>query len=340
MIYGERIKQARELRGLNQTDLASLIGCKQSAIAHFETNRTLPSSDTLKNIARVTGFMDSFFETPPIEGITNGSLAYRSKRSLTKKEEAQAYQYAAIMYEQAKKLIQKCNIPVTRMPKISEKPSLSARVSRAALGISPDKPIHNLTHHFEQNGGMAFIAPFIFSKIDAFSTWAVFDIDRPMIVVSSGIPGDRMRYSIAHEIGHLIMHNPPKTKKGVIELEKEANAFASEFLMPKDVIKKDLIPPITLTSLMKLKQKWGVSLQALIYRAYELGLITERHYHYLFEQLSIKGWRKREPIELDVPIEYPKAFNTMLEVVYSSSSDYALDMKLDPIKAREFTAFY
>jgi Zn-dependent peptidase ImmA (M78 family)/DNA-binding XRE family transcriptional regulator len=339
MIYGERIKQARELNGLTQIELAHLIGCKQPAIAHFETNRSLPSVETLKEIGKVTGFMPSFFESTPITEFSSGSLAYRSRHSLTKKEEAQAYQYAVTMYEQAKKLSQKFNLPASRMPRITEKPELSARVTRAALGLPPDKPISNLTNNFEQNGGFAFIAPFILPKIDAFSRWAEFDIERPMIVVASGLTGDRMRYSLAHEMGHLVMHNPPKGNK-ITDLEKDANRFASELLMPKDVFKNELVNPITLTSIMKLKQKWGVSLQAIIHRAYELDSISERHYHYLFEQLSIKGWRKREPIELDVPTEYPQAFNKMMELTYPSANDYALDWKIEPIKAREFIAFY
>jgi len=333
MIYGERIKQARELNGLNQKEFASLIGCNQSAIAHFETNRSLPSAETLKEIARVTGFMVSFFENPPIDAFAIQSLSYRSKRSLTKKAESQAYQYALTMYEQAKQLISKCNYPVTRIPQISEKPELSARVTKAALGLSPDRPVQNLMHYFEQNGGIGFIAPFTFQKIDAFSTWAEFDIQRPMVIVTSGIPGDRMRYSVAHELGHLVMHQPPKGLK-VAEIEKEANSFASELLMPRDIIKREMVPPITLTSLARLKQKWGVSIAALVYRAHELGLISERQYHYLFKQLSMKGWLKKEPKELDIPVEKPDGFNKMLEAIYSDINDYALDMKVDPIKSR------
>jgi Zn-dependent peptidase ImmA (M78 family)/DNA-binding XRE family transcriptional regulator len=333
MIYGERIRQAREINGLNQKEFALLIGCKQPAIAHFETNRSSPSGDTLKEIARVTGFMVSFFETPPLEAFTSGSLAYRSKRSMTKKEESQAYQYALTMYEQAKQLLPRCNFPIPRIPRVTEKPNLSAKVTRAALGLSPDKPIQNLMHHFEQNGGLAFIAPFIFPKIDAFSLWAEFDIERPLIILTSGVTGDRERFSVAHELGHLVMHHPPKNKR-ITDLEDDANLFASEFLMPKETIKQDLIPPITLSSILKLKPKWGVSLAALIYRAFDLALITERQYHYLFEQLSIKGWRKIEPKEVEVPTESPKAFNKMLELTYSDINDYALDMKIDPLKLR------
>lgn len=337
MIYGERIKQARELNGLTQTELASLVGCKQPAIAHFETNRFMPSIDTLKAIGKATGFLTSFFENQPISDFSLPSLSYRSRRSLTKKEEAQAYQYALTIFEQVKKMSQKLNLPALRLPKVAERPQLSAKVSRAAMGLSPDKPITNLINSFEQNGGFAFVTPFILSKIEAFSRWAEYDIERPMIIVVPGISGDRLRYAVAHEIGHLVMHNSPKGK--IADWEKEANKFASEFLMPKESLKRELIPPITLTSIAKLKPRWGVSMQALIYRAYDLGLITERHYHYLFEQLSMKGWRKREPKELDVPIEYPQAFNKMLDLTYSNENDYALDMQLEPIKAREFVAY-
>lgn len=339
MIYGERIKQARELNGLTQKELAALIGCKQSAIAHFETNRSQPSAETLNDIGKVTGFLSSFFQRELQVDFSFGTLAYRSRRSVTKREEAQAYQYAFTMYEQAKALAPKFNLPPSRIPRITERPELSARVTRAALGIAPNRPISNLTHLFEQNGGFAFLAPFISQKLDAFSRWAEFDIERPMIIIAGGLTSDRIRYSIAHELGHLVMHSPAKGYK-VTKLEKEANNFAAEFLMPKDIIKHDLTSPITLTSISRLKQKWGVSLQALIYRAYDLNLITDRQYHYLFSQLSAKGWRKREPKELDIPMEYPQAFNKIIELTYPTTDDYALEWNIEPIKARELMAFY
>jgi Zn-dependent peptidase ImmA (M78 family)/DNA-binding XRE family transcriptional regulator len=335
MIYGDRIKQARELNGLTQTELASQIGCKQSAIAHFENNITAPSTATLKEIARATGFLTSFFEEPALDDFSLGSLAYRSRRSATKQEQAQAYQYGSIMYEQTKQMSQKLDLPLLRLPRISERPELSAKVTRAALGLSPDTPIANLTNSFEQNGGFIFVTPFILSKIDAFSRWAKLDVERPLIIVTSGIPGDRLRYSLAHEIGHLVMHNAPRGN--ILAMEKEANIFASEFLMPAEVIRGEIPAPVTITSLMGLKQRWGVSIQSLIRRAYDLSLITERHYHYLFEQMSLKGWRKNEPI--DIPIESPQAFSKMLKLSYPNDNDYALDMRLEPAKAREFVLY-
>jgi len=328
IIYGERIKQARELNNLTQSELAEHIKCNQSAIAHFETNRTLPSDEILTAIAQATGVLPSFFESEPTHGFSLGSLSYRRRRSLSKKEEAKAYQYAFVMYEQARFLAQKLHLAPLHLPHISEKPSLSARVTRASLGLVPDKPISRLVNTFEYNGGLVFVTPFSMSKIDAFSGWATLDIDRPIIIASCNIPGDRMRFSIAHEIGHLVMHGAPKGT--MLAMEKEANAFAAEFLMPEDAIRADLLIPITLTSIAQLKPKWGVSMQALIYRAHDLKIITDRQYRYLFEQLSAKGWRTREPSNLDIPIEAPQAFSKMIQSAYQSIETYADDVGLKP----------
>ena len=337
MVYGERIKQARELNGLTQSELGKRVGCNQSAIAHFENNRTLPSNDILKAIADITGVLPNFFEREPTHDFSLGSLSYRSRRSLTKKEEAKAYQYALTMYEQARHLSNKLDLPLLRFPRITEKPALSARVARASLGLAPDKPISRLLNTFEHNGGLVFVTPFPLFKIDAFSRWASLDTERPIIIVSCNIPGDRMRFSVAHEIGHLVMHAAPNGT--MITMEKEANSFAAEFLMPEDAIKHELIAPVTLTSIAQLKPKWGVSMQALIYRAHDLKIITDRQYRYLFEQLSARGWRTKEPSNLDIPIETPQAFGKMVQSVYQSTEAYAEDMGLKPSVARDLILY-
>jgi Zn-dependent peptidase ImmA (M78 family)/DNA-binding XRE family transcriptional regulator len=337
IIYGERVKQARELSGLTQIELAGKIGCHQSAIAHFENNRTLPSNELLDQIADATGFLPSFFEREPITGFSLGSLSFRSRKTLTKKEEAKAFQYAATVFEQVQLLSGKLNLPLLRLPRITEKPTLAAKVTRASLGLEPDKPIGRLINIFEYNGGIVFVTPFSLAKLDAFSRWAKLDIDRPIIISSSGVPGDRMRFSIAHEIGHLVMHSAPKGT--VLDIEKEADSFAAEFLMPEDAIRRELIAPVTLTSVAGLKPLWGVSMQALIYRAHDLKIITDRQYHYLFEQLSMRGWRTREPSNLDIPIEAPQTFGKMVRSVYQNYDSYADEMGLKLSTARDFILY-
>src|ERR1700693_1826607 len=87
--------------------------------------------------------------------------------------------------------------------------------------------------------------------------------------------------------------------------EKRAYTFAAELLMPEAAMRREITGPITLSSLAVLKPRWRVSIQALIRRAYDLHLIGDRQYRYLFEQLSAKGWRSKEPSNLDIPIEKP-----------------------------------
>ncbi len=122
------------------------------------------------------------------------------------------------------------------------------------------------------------------------------------------------------------------------EIEAEAGAFAEALLMPAEEIRSDFDTPVTLTKLAALKPKWGVSIQALVRRAFSIDVITKRQYHYLFQQLSVRGWRLNEPENLAVPIERPRAVRKMIEVAYGDNPDYrriAQDLRLFPHQARQ-----
>lgn len=343
MIYGERIRQARELCGLTQGELAKLVGVNQSAIAHIESGRNIPSQEILDSIAAQTEFLPSFFEKDSIQSFPFGSLVFRSRASLSAREEAQAYQYAKTIFEQAKTMVSHLNIPDLRLPRLSDNPVTAAKVTRSSFALSPDKPIKKLVNTVEKNGVLILSLPIVFNKLDAFSVWAEMDIERPVIIVSCNKPVDRLRFSIAHELGHLVMHTALKGR--VAEAEKEANRFAAEFLLPESAMKQELVPPITLTTVARLKPRWGVSMQAVIVRAYKLGIITNRQYRYLFEQLSTRGWKTKEPSNLDLPEEKPQLFAKMIEHFYSDSNEtipesYARDMHLAVKRARELINNY
>jgi hypothetical protein len=98
--------------------------------------------------------------------------------------------------------------------------------------------------------------------------------------------------------------------------EQEANQFAGELLVPAEAALREIVPPVTLTTLADLKLRWGVSLQALVHRARDLGIITQRQYAYLFEQIGARGWRLREPPHLDIPVEKPRLVRKMAEELY------------------------
>ena len=117
-------------------------------------------------------------------------------------------------------------------------------------------------------------------------------------------------------------------------LEKEAFSFGAELLLPQAAMFRELLPPVTLTTLAPMKLKWKVSLQALIMRARELKIVSERQSYYLFEQIGRAGLRMAEPENLAVPLEKPRALRQMVEIRYGRPIDYrklAADTKLTPV---------
>ena len=337
MIYGERVRQVREFKGLTQTQLANAVGVKQAAISEIEYNEFIPSETLLKDIAKHTGFLTSFFEKEP-DNLPFGSLKYRARRSVTICEETRVYQYANLLYQQVKRLCMDFGMPPNRLPQLPDTPIEKAvQITRDELGLSPNEPIKKLLRPIENNGVFILNVPRAIPKIDAFSTWAELDVERPIIALLSGKPMDRIRFSIAHELGHLVLHKPIKTSLKLAE--NEANVFASSFLLPKQAMCEEVKLPVTLTILAKLKLRWGVSMQALIMRAYNLKIIKQRQAKYLFAQMSTQGWRTREPSNLDLKVELPHLVRSMIESKYRTREDYALDAGMNIDTATELYVF-
>lgn len=332
MINGNRIKQAREIRCMTQTALADNVGVKQSAIAQMEAGRISLSDEILQKIALQIKFPISFFKQPDSPDFPPGTPLFRARSSMTQKERASACQYARIIFEFAEKMESNFNGIPLKFPIINDDPIEAAINTRSFWGLSQNEPITNLIGILEKNGIMTLALPLSYEKQDAFSAWIFSDTKRPIIVISNkNVPGDRLRFSMAHELAHLVLHQ--SLKGDIAKADKEANSFASEFLMPKEAMLKELTLPITLASLMSLKRRWRVSIQALIMRAYHLKVITERQYKYLMTQWH----RKTEPVV--ILAEKPRLLGQMAENIYGSPIDYkkiALQMSL-PIEIIENT---
>ena len=335
MIYGERIKQAREFRGLTQTRLASLIGVKQSAISQMEKDEFTPSSQLLEAIGQRTGFLPSFFTFEPVANLPLGTLNYRAAKYRTARGDSEAYQYANIVYQQIKNIAPDVSVPRCRVPQLSNVEVVkAAQITRDALGYSPDEPIKRLMRGVEDAGVFIFSIPRPIPRVDAFSTWAEIDEARPVIGMIAGKPMDRLRLSISHEIGHLVLHG--RISKRLKFLEDEAYEFAAEFLLPEQAMRHEITHPVTLTSLARLKLRWGTSIQALIMRCKALKAITDRQAKYLFAQMSSQGWRTREPSNLDPSPEQPSTVRSMIEAKYRNLEDYARKTGMEKDTATEF----
>lgn len=322
MINNERVRQARELRGLTQAELASRIGATQATIAHIEGNRFQPIDELVEAIAFQTGFPISFFRQDKNIDFPLGSLLFRARAAMPAAKRASVHRYGQVMFEMAEQMIARVSSIPVRLPILSEDPPTAARMTRASLGLSPNSPIPNLIRTVEKAGVLVLVLPTSMDGWDAYSAWVGVDTRRPVIVISGDAPGDRLRFSVAHELAHLVKHQVPN---GTIKhLEKEADQFAAEFLMPEAVMREEITCPVTLTGLVALKPRWKVSLQALIERSYGLGMLTERQHRYLWEQMATRGWKVREPSNLDIPVERPRAVRKMAELLYGMPINYEL----------------
>lgn len=166
---------------------------------------------------------------------------------------------------------------------------------RAALGI-PRGPVPDVVGALER-AGVAVVARDLGSvKIDALMSWP--PGGRPVVLLGSHAPGDRQRFSVAHELGHAVMHEIPTEHQ-----EQEADRFAAELLMPR----ADIVPElrqVSVPALARLKRRWGTSMAALLRRARDLDQISDAAYRRLNIELSQAGYRTREPVE--VPQEQPQ----------------------------------
>jgi Zn-dependent peptidase ImmA (M78 family)/DNA-binding XRE family transcriptional regulator len=323
MIFGERIKQARELKGLTQFTLAEHLGVTQSFVAQVEGGRSNPPEEFMNKLVFELGFPLRFFEQPTNDDFPVGSLLFRAHTSMSDLEQREIYRWAQTVYDLYKIMISVRaiqEIPL-RVPRSQNPPALAAKLARSELGLGPDAPIPNLMNSLEKAGVLIVALPGQFRGRDAFSLWAGWQGDqrRPVIVVA-GQPADRLRMSLAHELGHLVMHQPLTVGMG--DVETQAKEFAGCFLLPEDAMRHDLMLPVTLDTFLNLKTKWGVSMQALIMRAHELGIITPRKKSYLFSKLRSRGWLIREPLSHAVPMERPRAIRKIAELVYGYPINY------------------
>jgi len=317
MTYGDRIRQARELLGWTQEHLAEKLGVRQPVIAQLEAG-LYQGRGLTATIAFRTGFPPAFFTDPYIEDFPLGSLQFRGHSRLMRRDRQQAHRYGQLVYELYRRVGVKYRRQELRLPRIVTGNYVqAATATRSAMGLPPDTPIKNLVNSAEKIGVVVLGLPVTLDGRNAFSVWAH---ETPIIAISAGMPGDRIRLTVAHELGHLVMH---QAIHGTIKaVEKEAFAFGGELLLPTVAMHQEMVPPVTLSTLVPLKTKWKVSLQVLIMRARELRIISERQYYYLFEQMSRAGFRTAEPANLAVPIEKPRALRQMVEMRYGRPIDY------------------
>jgi Zn-dependent peptidase ImmA (M78 family)/transcriptional regulator with XRE-family HTH domain len=315
---------ARESQGLTQKDLAAELGITQGEVSKIESGlRPVPSALSAK-LAEVLNYPEHFFlQADQIYGPGIGELFHRKRQDVPAKVLAKVHAEINVRRMHLARLLRSVDIPECRIPHIDPHEKGAnvediARSVRAAWHL-PHGPIQNLTRTLEDAGGIVVVCDFTTSRIDAISQWI--PGMPPMFFVNRDTPGDRLRFNLAHELGHMVMH---QSAYAALEGdgEQEAHHFAAEFLMPERDIRPDLRSP-TLAKLAALKPYWKVSMQALLMRASALGEISPRSARTLWMQLGKLGYRTREPAEVDIPRESPGILRELLQV-HQQDLDYSI----------------
>jgi Zn-dependent peptidase ImmA (M78 family) len=314
---GELIITARLARGLTQAQLASMIDITQPALHRYEYGLREPEPEILARLANVLGVTREFLEHA---GKVRGAMAVDAhmRRRATEKAtswrrlEAQLNEYRM----HVSKLFEHVSIRADQvLPTFDPEgiqPGDAARLLRMQWRI-PVGPIRNLVDWLEASGCVVFVESFDTPRIDGLSQWID---DHPVILLNRDAPTDRQRWTLAHETGHLCLHSNYIGS----DPEGEANKFAAEFLMPAEVIRPQL-RNLTMGRLADLKRQWGVSIQALIERAYQLQVLAVGQRSAMYKQLSRMGWRIREPFSEELAQESPhlteNIAHTLLEKGFS-----------------------
>ena len=202
------------------------------------------------------------------------------------------------------------------------------------MWMLPAGPIDNMVELLEDNGGIVIPCDFGSDLIDAMSQRIE---GLPVLFfVNVNSPSDRLRHTLAHELGHMVLHTI--TVKSDEEMEDEADAFAGAFLLPADEIRSQL-RRFDLRQLANLKRYWKVSMAALAVRADRLKLITPYQSKMFWIEMSKLGWRKREPHE--PPKEHPKMLRQMISFHMKKLGYSVSEMsKLLHLKVDEFQEMY
>jgi Zn-dependent peptidase ImmA (M78 family)/transcriptional regulator with XRE-family HTH domain len=333
MIFGERVLQAREMRDLSQQQLADNIGCSQGAIARVEANQRQPGEDLMSALSQELGFPTPWFERPVPSHFPLGSLQFRARAARSQRQLHKPYYVARTIFEVAEALRSRVKTVPIRLHRDTWTSAAEAAIAlRSESGLALDTPIDDVIHVIERLGVVVLGLPLDLELegVDGFSAWTA--DGTPVMCLSMLAPGDRLRYTAGHELGELALSAlPVHLRHGA------ADDFAGEFLLPEAAMRRELVAPVSLTSLASLKLKWRVSMAFLAMRATRLDIVSARHQRTLFVELSKRGWKKAEPANLAVEPERPRVIRKMIEVLYGNPIDFdrfALDCRLSLVFAR------
>lgn len=294
----EMLMLARDAAGKTQSELAKELGVQQATVSKMEAGLLGVTNEMVEMLAaRLNVTKELFYQSDRIYGFNSTVFFHRKRATLPERILRRLHAFLNVTRMRIGRLIRgveaqpEIHFPQLDLGEYQDDPEEIARLVRG-IWMVPEGPIRNITECIEAAGGIVIRVPFGSAKIDAISEWVPGYPPIFLVNADSSISGERLRLTIAHELGHMVMHRLPNP-----EMEEQANKFAAELLMPRRSIKGSLYR-LTFAKLLLLKGVWKVSMAALIRRARDLGTITEAQYKYWFINLGRKGYKLVEPDEI------------------------------------------
>lgn len=310
-INAEALVVARESRGYAQKDVAEAAGVTQGLISKAEHGLTNIAPEDIARISRYLEYPERFFYEPGRLREAGSACHYHRKRKtlpakILRRLDARMY----VRNTNTGKLLDGLDINAQRSfhtmdpDEYGGSPIAVARALRSSWRL-PDGPIPNLTALIESAGGIVIMENFGTRKLFGMSCWTTKGV--PLFFLNAAMPPEDLRWTIAHELGHLTMHATAPDG----DPEEQADAFAGEFLAPESLFRHHA-RKLTFDRLANLKAYWRISMKAIIKRAQALGAITNQIAVRLYKQHSARGYNGVEPYR--IPAEPPTLVDQAIQV--------------------------
>lgn len=306
-----RLTQARVLAELTKAELAAVLGVSPAAVGQYETGATRPRTELLPALARALSVPVAFFAAGrPLGRLDAAGAHFRSLRSTRAKDRAKAVAHAQQLWELTYALEKRVSLPDVDLPEVPSgtEPNEAARALRSAWNIGRG-PVPHLAASMEAHGIVVCLLALTDEAVTRVSAYSTQELDRPLVVVTPERATSvyRYRFTCAHELGHLLLH--PVPLPGDRQQEREADQFAAEFLTPRQELEPLLPRTVRLPVLDELSRRWGVSVESLLFRMGELGIVSDVSMRRAFQRLAgMAELRREEPLS-----SYPGEMPTLLK---------------------------
>jgi Zn-dependent peptidase ImmA (M78 family)/transcriptional regulator with XRE-family HTH domain len=307
-----RLSLARRLAALPRTRVGKAVGVTPAAVTQFEKGQSRPTVAVVELLAEALGVTTDFFRAShPMPELGQAGAHFRSLRSTTAAQREQALAFGELTLAVFAALEQHVELPPARLPELNvpvdllePNVALLATEARAAMDV-PSGPIPHVVRLLEVHGVAVVHLDQASQRVDAFSHQE--HEHRPLVLLNPAKQDKaRSRFDAAHELGHLLMHHD--TEPGSRLVERQAHAFAAEFLAPATEIADDLPSRADWVALQKLKRRWGISLKALVTRAHHLGKFSDATYRMALRHLATQGLPEAGSLgALEQPVLLPRA---------------------------------